>query len=58
MKNNFSIKITVCENMAKDKVIIFCPPDLKESIENILTVAQDNLEADENLGNYLEENEH
>jgi len=55
--NDFSIKITICENMDKNKIIILTPPDLKEYIENILTIAQDNLEEDKNFGNYLEENE-
>lgn len=51
--NSFSIKISICENMSKDRVIILCNPELKEAIENILIIAQDTL--DEDLGDNLNE---
>ena len=45
-KDDFLIKISTCENMVKDKVIILCHPELKEAVENILIIAQDTLEED------------
>lgn len=43
---DFKIKISVCENMAKDKVTILCHPELKEYIETMLIVIQDKIEED------------
>jgi len=44
MKDDFAIKITESENMARDRVIILCNPELRHCIEGILTIAQDKLE--------------
>jgi hypothetical protein len=49
MNDDFAIKISTSENMPKDKVIIICNPETKEYIENILSIAQDKLEDDNEM---------
>ena len=50
MKDDFKITISECENMAKDKVIILCNPELRFMVESILSIAQDKLEEDKEKG--------
>jgi len=41
---NVQIKISVCENISDNKIIILCSPKNKDFVENILTLVEDDIE--------------
>jgi hypothetical protein len=43
---DFVVKISVCENMPDDKVIILCHPSMRDTVDNMLAMVQDKIEED------------